>query len=434
MASKLSTLSLSELYERKITSSVEKLILAKEDFSKGSANWCTKVCKLKHKNPPPLPTLIPDNQVDVLIIQDYKAYDEPKFRKYGFTVEKTNEEIVKYLFKKARGDNTNITFALTRLLKCGLEQEDLVKGKSPSITVLSKCKPYLFQEIEARKPKVIISLSTSVSKVLATGVTNNGNRGEILRTNSGIPLIVTLHPKILVMLRQNSTGAFWGPDFYSVILGDFIKAIKIVTGELEVPNLELGLENARKRITIARTLEEVKVLAEKLLELGIKGRILSYDIEANCLDPYSVDAYGNPAKIILIQFGFRNDEGVIESYVFLMWHRDNDLYDPDDAWEILKEIISMESIHKIGHNIKFDIRFTAVTTGVRPRGILFDTMLLLHAINSGTQGQYSLKQAVWDRLPDLNLGNYEDKLPKLKKITQNIVEEEEENVNSGSDI
>jgi hypothetical protein len=43
-------------------------------------------------------------------------------------------------------------------------------------------------------------------------------------------------------------------------------------------------------------------------------------------------------------------------------------------------------------------------------------MLMLHAMDSGIQGCYSLKTAIWDWAPEMGLGGYEELLPKLTKV------------------
>jgi hypothetical protein len=53
-------------------------------------------------------------------------------------------------------------------------------------------------------------------------------------------------------------------------------------------------------------------------------------------------------------------------------------------------------------------------------------MLMLHALDSGIQGCLSLKTAIWDWAPDLNIGGYEELLPKLTKIKKSEDEEEDE--------
>lgn len=422
----LSTISLSDLYARKITSTVEVEIQKKEDFSKQSPNWCNLVCKLKCKNPPLGENIFPKREVDILIIQDFKAFDDPKFNKSGARIEAKHLAVIDHFAKLALRDTEGrlLEVGVTNLLKCQIREDDIKKGKAPTDTILQKCKPYLLEEIRQRKPKVIISLSTSVTKGLGMKKKSNYNeRGEIVMSDLGVPVVITAHPRILMMLRQNSSGKMWGPDFYSVVLRDFKKAAALVNGTLVIPSLEEALATARKQIHIARSIEQVIMFKNIIVEKGQAGAIFSFDTETSSLDPYLPTA-----KLITAQFGYRNEEGVIEVFVFPLWHRHNVWYEADDAWPHLREVLLDPYIRKIGHNLKFDIIYTYVTTGVRPIGILFDTMLMLHAINSGLQGMYGLKKAVHDWIPELGLGGYEDCLPKItrSKEIEEINDEDEE--------
>lgn len=424
---KLIDLSLDDLYARKITSSVEAAIMPKEDFTKKSCNWCDKVCKLKNKDPSEgALNLSKATSVDVLIIQDYQAFDEPKFWKRGAIIEKQHLGIIQDLATKSFKTSTGskLSYSVTSMLKCGIKKEDIKRGKPPTDAVLMKCRPYLLEEIKVRKPKIIISLNTSITKVLGLKKHSNyNNRGEIIALPDGTPVVITLHPRILTMLRQNSSGKLWGPDFYSVILRDFQKAAAVVEGRLEIPNLEKALERAKKQIHIARSLEDVISFCNELERVGNEQYTLSFDLETTSLDPYL-----ETAKIITAQFGFREEStGLIKVFVIPLWHRENKGYSADKAWEYITRILLNPNIRKIGHNIKFDITYTFVTTGVRIVSVAFDTMLLLHAVNSGLQGMYGLKRAVWDWLPETGLGGYEDKLPKLTKIkTAETTETDEE--------
>lgn len=415
--SKLTKLSLDDLYARKVTSTVEAVIIEKDDFSKVSKRWCDNVCRLKCKAPSN--EQLRHDHVDVMILQDYRAFDEPRFRKSGHSVETKHKELIKEF---ATRNFPGSSYGVFEVLKCSIQQDDLRKGKAPTDIALMKCRPYLLAEIEAVKPKVIISLSTTATKALGLKKSNYGNLGEITEYK-GIPLVITLHPRILLMLRQNSSGKYWGPDFYSVIDNDFGKVGKLLKGELRVPNLDEAIERVKKQIRIARSLDDVREFSQELLEIGENGGILSYDTETTGVDPFAEDA-----KIITMQFGYRNEKtGLVESIVFPMWHRKNEWYDPNEAWKFIKPILEREDIRLIGHNIKFDILYTTKTTGTRPVGIFLDTMLMMHAVNSGVQGTYSLKQAVWDLLPEMELGGYEDKLPKLTKVKDVPETEEEEN-------
>jgi len=408
---KLETLPLNELYERKMTASVEAAILKREDFSKQVPNWCQKVCRLKCKNPPRGSSIVPTEHVDVLIIQDHQAFAEPKFRREAATVERTNKNVINYLARvafRATADKPALTYSVTNLLKCQVQPEDVVKGKGPTDVTLMKCRPYLLEEIKRRNPKVIISLNTAVTKALGLKKTNYGNRGEI---HEGV--IFTLHPRTLLMLRQNSSGKFWGPDFYEVILRDFRKAARFVRGELRNPNLLEAIQRVKGQITIARSETQAHELCKLLVQKASEGYILSYDLETTGLDPWSPDA-----KILTAQFGYRDDDGKVQAIVFPLWHRENVWYEAKKVWPSISRILDDKDIPKVGHNIKFDVLYTYATTGCRVKGIQYDTMLLLHAKDSGTQGNLGLKQAVWDYLPHTELGGYEDLLPSLHSAKQ----------------
>lgn len=423
---KLENMTLDELYARKVTATVEKHILLKENFNGKAANWCEKVCKLNCKNPPPDIALVPQTPTDILIIQDYKAFDEPRFKRKGKDVEDVHRRVIQTIAAsafKAKGDHPKLSFSITQLLRCQITKDDIKKGKAPTDTTLNKCRPYLLQEIAVRKPKVIISLCTSVTKALGYKKTNYGNRGEITGN-----LVITLHPRTLLMLRQNASGKFWGPDFFSIILRDFRKAAALARGELRDPNLDEAIERAKKQTVIARSIREVRDLTKELMYAFEAGKVQSFDTETTGLDPWAPDA-----KVITMQFGYREDSGEVKAIVFPMWHRENTFYNPDEAWDLIRPLLLNPEYKKIGHNMKFDVLYVLATTGCRIQGILFDTMLLLHALDSGTQGNLGLKQAVWDYLPHMELGGYEDKLPKLTKIKANPEDGDDEERAEGTD-
>jgi hypothetical protein len=428
--SKLDKILLPELYERKITSSVEKVILEKENFKGIAPSWCDKVCKLKCKNPPTTGMFNPLS-IDVLIIQDYNAFDEIKFKKKGAMIEKKHREILRHIalstLGKIDGEGNKIlySFEITNLLKCQVQGADIVKGKAPTDTILMKCRPYILEEINTKKPKLIISLNTSVTKALGIKKTNYRDCGGIVEYE-GIPVVITLHPRILLMLRQNSSGQAWGSDFYSIIERDFIKAAQLLTGSIKVPNLNAAIERVKEQISIARSIIDVKNFCEILTKAGESGSIESLDTETTGLDPWAPDA-----RLITIQLGYRNEKtGVIDVYVFPLWHRENKWYNPDEAWELIKPILLNDNVKKVLHNAKFDLLYIEITKGIRVRGVLYDTMLLLHSINSGVQGFYGLKSAIGYWLPDFELSGYETKLPNLtkKKIENDDIEGNDEEI------
>jgi hypothetical protein len=412
---KLTDLSLSDLYERKITSAVEAAIVEKEDFSTIALTYCEKVCKLKCKNTSKVELLY--NPVDILIVQDVNAING-KFDRQHLQAEKNMHKIIDWICNQA--GFIGLTYRIVNLLKCELTEGDLVKGKAPAQGVLLKCKPYLLGEIERCKPKAIISLSTAVTKALGySKASNTSNRGEIFDGK----VVLTLHPRALTMIRQNATGAMWSADYTGIVIKDFQKAARIARGELVIPDRQSSINFFwKERIKVARSLAEAEACMAFLWSLPATA-IVSVDTETTGLDGMADDA-----RIITIQFGYRNPAtGNIEAWVIPLWHRANTAFNANDIWpEIARWLTGPR--HKVLHNGKFDMLYIWHTMKVRVRNVVFDTMLLLHDIDSGTQGCYGLKAAVHDRLPHLGFQGYEESLPRLtraeKDKTDNEIEED----------
>jgi DNA polymerase I-like protein with 3'-5' exonuclease and polymerase domains len=114
--------------------------------------------------------------------------------------------------------------------------------------------------------------------------------------------------------------------------------------------------------------------------------------------------------MLMHQFGYVREDGEIQAVVIPLWHKDNVGYNPNKAWAFVKEVLEDDKVLKVAHNAAFDLKYTRVTTGVEVKGVIADTMLLLHALNSGISGNYSLKTAVWDFLLGTGLGGYENDL------------------------
>jgi hypothetical protein len=411
MAKKLDDLTLDELYSKeKISPTAARVIATKENFTKISERYCEKVCTLPHKECKRV--TLRSNAVDVLIIASTFALPELDWNgneKDTFNIDIIHENIIQGIIKSLDNWN-NYTYRVTRALKCKLSRRSVPKNQPPSISTIKKCSPYLLSEIRESKPKVIISLDTDVSRILGIKKSNYTNRGEIHLSSTGIPVILTLHPKQLLMIRQNSSGLFWGPDYLYSIAVDFGKVHGIISGTIPVGQLERSIERLEPAIGICRSLEDVGRVIRDLEGLP-EHSIVSFDIETTGLDPWEPGA-----KILCIQFGFNG-----RAYVIPLWHRENNFYDPDEAWKLVSRYLKSDH-GKMAHGGSFDIKYIFATTGVRVNGIVNDTLLLLHSINSGLQGNYSLKTAVWDYLPELGIGGYEDIL-KISDISEEVNEE-----------
>ncbi len=376
---RLDSLSLDELYEReKLTPSVLKNIRAKGDFTQIDDRYCDRACTLpckKERRP------LLSRSVDVLFVMSHLDSDT-KYRT-GEKLDQTYRGIV------MGACPTRFNHAFTSAYRCRQTDTRHVKTKD-----IRTCSVYLQEEIRKIGPRVIVALGPRANEALGV----KADRGELSWIN-GIPVISTLDPRVLCMIRQNASGEMWGPDYFHCLENDMKKVALLLEGRIP-PARGIAIEVAKTAIHVVRSLEEVDAMM-RVLE---RESVVSFDIETTGLDPWSEDA-----KILMAQFG---KEDGSEAWVVTLWHREWDKYSAQEAWKRIVPLLTSTDIHKVGHNIQFDVLYCWAVKGVRVVKI-HDTMQYLHSLNSGIQGQYGLKTAVWDWLFESGLGGYEDELGKL---------------------
>lgn len=412
MAKRLDMLPLEELYDRpKITPAVMKHILMKEDFSKIVPHYCAKACTLPGNCQKPGNASVGRGQVDILVVYPTMATEE-KWRK-GHQVDDQHKRIVRAIAVEFWD---GLSWDFTYALRCRPEDP------KTKITTVRRCVPYLEEEIRQRRPKVVIGMGVDVGKALRLARCPRGYVQHMVAGGFEYPLICSIHPKTLMMIRQNASGSFWGPDYLDVLRRDFDKARMIAKGEVALKPVQQAVDELRAtRLFVATDIGTVKKFEEYLLEEAAKHHkkevIVSWDTETTGLDPWAEDA-----RFLCHQFGFRDKDGGVSSLVIPLWHRDNKYYNPRDAWEYVERILSNNSIIKVPHNGAFDLVYTKVVMGLDVARVDFDTMLLIHSMNSGMQGQYDLKTTTSDLLFETQLGGYED---LMQFEDEEAVEEEE---------
>ena len=414
MAKRLDMLPLEELYDKdKITPAVQKYILMKEDFTSIQETYCNKVCLLPDGCKEPGKVFQKREPIDVLVVYPFMTPDESNRK--GTYIDDKHDTIIRKLAKDHLPDD--VTYDTAFMLKCR------PKDKKTKLTVVRRCLPYLEEEILRRKPKVVLGMGTDIGKGFGLKKSIRGRVYPLEFKGHKFLLVNSIHPKTLLMIRQNASGQFWGPDYLDILRFDMSKAGKLASGEVEYVPLEESIKRVRdNHIYVAKSVEDVKKFYEYLIgQIHWQGKkqdvVVTWDTETTSLDPWSEDA-----RFLCHQFAFRDKGGGISSFVIPLWHRENKAYDPNEAWKYVENILTNDKIVKVPHNGAFDLIFTKVTTGVDVNRVDFDTMLLLHSMNSGMQGQYDLKTATSDRLFEEQLAGYDDML-----VLNDLEDEEEEN-------
>lgn len=399
------TMTLDQAYETvaekgKATPSIFARISMLEDFSNPDPRYCSTVCQIpsgcKDSNNATLLNVTPRDKGGIVILFAVKPN--------SWRDNKQQQEVVNYLM---RTTCPGIPYHIVYSTRC----PPAFGGKKDfSITQMKACKNFLMQDIEALQPRVIITTSTMSAKSI--GLVGIGQKTHLSRfvypfEGSDVAVVMTLNPLSTMMIRQNASGAYWGNDFFHLIRHDFEKAGKIWRGEIPRKDIrtEVDLLKSSGRLRVIRTLEEIHQFSTFIRNLP-GNPLISWDTETTGLDPWAEDA-----RFLSHQFGFTH-EGLTHAVVIPLWHRDNYCYDPNDAWPIVAGILEDGRLAKVGHNGKFDLKYTKVTTGIDVANYAFDTMYATHSICSGLQGSgtYTLKKAVWDIIPESGLGGYDDML------------------------
>ena len=75
--------------------------------------------------------------------------------------------------------------------------------KRPNASEIKICRHWLFDEIEAIGPRLVVALGATAAQSLAgRAIPVQTNRGKILNATNGLQVLVTIHPSALLRLRD----------------------------------------------------------------------------------------------------------------------------------------------------------------------------------------------------------------------------------------
>lgn len=235
---------------------------------------------------------------------------------------------------------------ITNVVKCRP-----VNNIVPSVGCIESCSPYLFQEIRQVRPSLIVCMGGTAARALKQEHTNIIHaRGTIYYTKRphppGIPFIITYHPAAI--FRQ--------PELLEFIVDDMEWSKRLLTGELPRP----------KRQTNYQALTSIKDIP------GIKeAKWINIDLETDGLDPFTTGK-----EILSLQISIKEGEGY-----YFDWNE-----------KIAKELCSYiggdngsnrygNNVCLNGHNIKFDLKWLNVQSGIKFTGRINDTIQNIHLLD-----------------------------------------------------
>lgn len=216
------------------------------------------------------------------------------------------------------------------------------ENRRPHVSEIRACRPYLLKEIRIVKPKLIVALGQVAMATLLntqTFVISSG-RGKVhyapWKATKGIPIIVTYHPA--AVKRDNSLieSVFTDFEYFLGILKNGIRPRK-------KSHYAIGISSCR-------------------------NNICSIDLETSGLNPFATSSYilcGGSTDRLYTGYCVRSVDKLVP-------------------------ILSDPKILKIGHNIKFDIKWLK-THGFPFEGQIHDTLVAEHMINENLPS-YGLKE------------------------------------------
>src|SRR6185437_9860025 len=85
--------------------------------------------------------------------------------------------------------------------------------KHPNVYEIERCKWWLDRELELVRPVVVVALGAQAARsLLGRAVTIREHRGRVERPGNGTPIMVTIHPSMLLRLRdaESKEREYWG--------------------------------------------------------------------------------------------------------------------------------------------------------------------------------------------------------------------------------
>ena len=252
---------------------------------------------------------------------------------------------------------------------------------------INACAPYLDEEIQLMKPKVIVPLGTVALKRVLNNkrATITKYRGDILWSETYQAVIApTYHPAYI--LRE--------PAYGKTLVADIRQAIQLI---------EDGYEPPKKKpvhYKIVRTVEE----ADKLFDQIRKVKLVAVDIETQGLK-FQDDA------ILSVHFSWKSrtavglpllSDGGDKAY----WSKK----DYDYVLAGLKDVLESD-VPKVFQNGKFDTEFF-LQNGIDVQNIVMDTLFMSYLLSPHEKGIHGLKFMAYRRT---DIGEYGEEIDQWLK-------------------
>jgi len=272
------------------------------------------------------------------------------------------------------------------------------ENATPNKTQIKACNDYLVKEIEAVKPKVIVTLgNTPLQAVLKkSGIMKH--RGEAIEAtfgNHSYIVMPTIHPAAVLRNPKNEP---------------LIKAdIDTLKGLLDGKGKQQNDEQNSFKVKFVMNKAQLKKCIASLERSYRSGGYIAYDLETEGSSPFTLNAYGKPRRIWMIAIADRDDR----SWLIPLEH-------PESPWKdkatkvlrYIKKYLETPWYWKIAQNGKFDNKWLR-SKGLKPY-LNFDTMLAQHLIDENSPKGLDFLATVYFKATNWGKGKmtFEDRFGK----------------------
>lgn len=389
------------------------------DYRTEQDRVCCEGCTLHPKVTGMLTWYVPteiEGQPDIFFVLEAPGDDEDRYQNpngiQGRPAVGVSGQILRACMQEA---GIHSEYAIANVCKCRP-----IRNQTPNEDQINHCRPYLLEEIQRHKPKVIVLCGGLPIRSLCPELLNNGGvlraQGRYLEKD-GITYIANVHPSYIARQYEEKSKQTQITRFTNVLK----TAKKIIDSDPTVDWLKPGY------YYYADTVDKVKSIVDSYLKNPSVEGILAFDTETM----EGLNRFKNRVSILQ----FCNDGQLTTLIPF-----DH----PESPWDSdEKEIIKNEIIRLfvtptdafqwiVGNNLKFDLAMLRTcihpdlgTARLPVQASLLDTMYLAHSIdeqrlkriprNEGPMKLSTLARDFigWTRFEDNGLKNKRDQFDKI---------------------
>jgi uracil-DNA glycosylase family 4 len=286
----------------------------------------------------------------------------------------------------------------TAVVKCSTPEDRL-----PLPDEVKACQDYLWAEIEAVKPEIIVPTGNISMKVLmgVTGITKH--RGKMVEKD-GYKFLPIIHPNLV--LKQ--------PKYLDFFSEDIITLESILNGT-KVENRKSYKRERRYCETYEDAIDEIN----RLMALPSGSRI-AIDLETVKTNPYkeyttmskTMEAkYPESKRVKICAIGFSDRPGY--GCAIPLYHRQNPMPGNQIGTIVkcLRFLLERDDIEWVTQNGKFEIKWLRKQLDIYLDNMVWDTMLMHYLAVTEEKGTHGLDDFAWLYT---DMGGYDAELNKAK--------------------